>query len=71
MTAAPLRVLLAKNAVEELFWKEEGFSKKVNALVILGIVFICFLLSIFIDSFGEAVTLGASIIPMVNKLLHL
>ena len=49
MTAAAICVLPAKDTVEELFWKDEGFNKKINALVTLGIVFICFLLSIFID----------------------
>jgi len=70
MTAAPLCVLPAKDTVEELFWKEEGLTKKVNSLVTLALIFICFLLSIMIDKIGDAITLaGATINPVVN-LFH-
>ena len=69
MTAAPLCVLPAKDTVEELFWKKEGMSTKVNALVALAIVFVCFLLSILIDKIGDAITLaGATINPVVMNL---
>ena len=75
MTAAPLCVLPAKDTVEELFWKEEGLNKKINALVTLALVFVCFLLSIMIDKIGDAITLaGATINPVViisTSLNHL
>ncbi len=72
MTAAPLFVLPAKDTVEELFWKEEGLNMKINALVTLGIIFVCFLLSIFIEKIGDALTLaGATTNPLVNILLYL
>ena len=67
MTAAPLCVLPAKDTVEELFWKEVGLNKKINALVTLALVFVCFLLSILIDKIGDAITLaGATINPVVT-----
>ena len=70
MTAAPLCVLPAKDTVEELFWKEEGLNKKINALVTLALVFVCFLLSIMINKIGDAITLaGATINPLVGFIL--
>ncbi len=70
MTAAPLCVLPAKDTVEELFYKEKGMNNKVNALVTLALVFVCFLLSISIDKIGDAITLaGATINPMVGFIL--
>jgi len=68
MTAAPLCVLPAKDTVEELFWKEQGMNMKINALVTLALVFVCFLLSILIDKIGDAITLaGATINPVVSN----
>jgi hypothetical protein len=61
MTAAPLCILPAKDTVEELFWKEEGMNKKINALVTLALVFVCFILSIMIDRIGDAITLSGAI----------
>jgi hypothetical protein len=61
ITAAPLSVLPAKDTVEELFWKEEGMNKKINALVTLALVFVCFILSIMIDGIGDAITLAGAI----------
>ena len=70
MTAAPLCVLPAKDTVEELFWKEEGLNKKINALVTLALVFICFLLSILIEKIGDAITLaGATINPVIGFII--
>ena len=68
LTAAPLCVLPAKDTVEELFFKESGMNTKVNALVTLALVFLCFLLSILIDKIGDAITLaGATINPVVRN----
>lgn len=68
MTAAPLCVLPAKDTVEELFYKKEGLNTKINALVTLSLVAICFILSISIDKIGDAITLaGATINPVVSK----
>ena len=70
MTAAPLCVLPAKDTVEELFYKKEGMNKKVNAIVTLILVFICFLLSILINKIGDAITLaGATINPVVRLIV--
>ncbi|TNV80099.1 hypothetical protein FGO68_gene9741 [Halteria grandinella] len=70
MTAAPLCVLPAKDTVEELFYKKEGLSTKVNALVTLALVAICFLLSISIDKIGDAITLaGATINPVIGFII--
>jgi amino acid permease len=70
MTAAPLCVLPAKDTVEELFWKENGMSNKVNALVTLALVFVCFLLSILINKIGDAITLaGATINPVIGFII--
>ena len=67
MTAAPLCVLPAKDTVEELFWKKEGMNRKINALVTLSIILVCYLLAIFIDSIGDAITLaGATTNPIVR-----
>ena len=70
MTAAPLCVLPAKDTVEELFYKEKGMNTKVNALVTLALVFVCFLLSIRIDKIGDAITLaGATINPVIGFII--
>ena len=70
LTAAPLCVLPAKDTVEELFYKKEGMNKKVNALVTLALVFVCFLLSILIDKIGDAITLaGATINPVIGFII--
>ena len=67
VTAAPLCVLPAKDTVEELFWKETKLTPKLNVLVTLALVFVCFLLSILIEKIGDAITLaGATINPVVR-----
>ena len=60
-------VLPAKDTVEEVFWKETGMSKKINALVTLGIVTLCYCLAIFIPEIGDAITIaGSTTNPVVN-----
>jgi len=49
MASAPICVLPAKDTVEELFFKKEGLDRKRNVLVTLGLVVVCFLLSISFD----------------------
>ena len=67
MAAAPICVLPAKDTVEEVFWKEKGMTKKVNILVTLGIVTLCYALGIFIPAIGDAITIsGATTNPMVT-----
>ncbi len=54
--------------MEELFWKEQGMNKKINALVTLALVFVCYILSIMIDGIGDAITLAGAITnPLVNN----
>jgi hypothetical protein len=36
-------------------------NKKINALVTLALVFVCFILSIMIDRIGDAITLSGAI----------
>jgi sodium-coupled neutral amino acid transporter 11 len=70
VTAAPLCVLPAKDTVEELFFKEKGLNTKANGLVTLSLVSICFLLSISIDTIGDAITLaGATINPVIGFII--
>ena len=67
MASAPICVLPAKDTVEELFFKKEGLDRKRNVLVTLGLVVVCFLLSISFDQIGDAITVaGATINPVVS-----
>jgi hypothetical protein len=66
LTAAPLCVLPAKDTVEELFWKKDGMTMKINVLVTLGIVSVCYILAIFITQISYAITIaGCTTNPMV------
>lgn len=68
MAAAPLCVLPAKDVVEELFWKENGMSKKVNVLVTLAVVAACFLMALFVPGIGDAMTIaGCTTNPLVSN----
>ena len=72
-TAAPLCVLPAKDTVEEIIAKgnaERRLSKKENLLVTLGLVVVCYLLSIAIPSISAAMTLvGSTTNPAVGFIL--
>lgn len=69
MAAAPLCVLPAKDVVEELFWKKEGMTKKINVLVTCGLVTMCFIMALFIPGIGDAMTIaGCTTNPMVRIL---
>ena len=70
LAAAPLCILPAKDTVEELFYKKEGMNKKVNALVTLALIFVCYLLSILIENIGDAITLaGATVNPVIGFII--
>jgi amino acid permease len=70
LTAAPLCVLPAKDTVEELLFKQDGMNTKVNALVTLALVSVCFLMSIMISKIGDAITLaGATINPVIGFII--
>ena len=69
MAAAPICVLPAKDTVEEVFWKQTGMSKKVNLLVTLGVVALCYALAMFIPAIGDAITIsGATTNPTASLL---
>src|SRR5947209_3633366 len=46
LASAPLCVLPAKDTVEELFWKDKGMTNKINTLVTLGLVTVCYLMAV-------------------------
>eukprot|EP00347_Sterkiella_histriomuscorum_P011277 403373068 len=70
LTASPLCVLPTKDTVEELFWKESGMTKKVNVLVALGIIAVCYVPAIFIADIGDAITIaGCTFNPIVGFIL--
>ena len=70
LSGIPLCILPVKDTIEELFWKEKGLSKKINVLITLALVVICYLLSILIDDIGDAITLtGATINPVVGYII--
>lgn len=72
-TAAPLVVLPAKDTVEEIVAKgnpERRLSNKENTCVTLGLIVVCYLLSIVIPSISAAMTLvGSTTNPAVGFIL--
>ena len=72
-SAAPLVVLPAKDTVEEIVAKgnpNRRLSKKENLLTTLGLIIVCYLLSIVIPSISAAMTLvGSTTNPAVGFIL--
>ena len=72
-SAAPLVVLPAKDTVEEIVAKGDPnrrLTKKENFLTTLGLIIVCFLLSIVIPSISDAMTLvGSTTNPAVGFIL--
>lgn len=72
-SAAPLVVLPAKDTVEEIVAKgnpNRRLNKKENLITTLGLIVVCFLLSIVIPSISAAMTLvGSTTNPAVGFIL--
>ena len=70
IAAAPLCVLPSKDTVEELFYKDDGMSKKQNIMVTFILVIINCSLGCLIPSIGSAMTLvGSSINPVIGFIM--
>ena len=70
MAAAPLCVLPSKDTIEELFFKENGMSRKNNILFTFLLVTINCVLASFIPNIGDAMTLvGSTINPIIGFIM--
>ena len=68
--AAPLCVLPSKDTIEELLYKEDGMSKKMNFVWTLVLILINMGLAIAIPNIGDAMTLvGSTINPIIGFIL--
>lgn len=70
ISAAPLCVLPSKDTIEELFYKENGMTKKANFLWTLALVTLNCALAVAIPNIGDAMTIvGSTINPVIGFIL--
>lgn len=68
--AAPLCVLPSKDTIEELLYKDNGMTKKMNFVWTFVLIVINMGLAIVIPNIGDAMTLvGSTINPLIGFIL--
>ncbi len=70
MAAAPLCVLPSKDTIEELFYKGEGMTIKINIIFTFILVTIDCILASYIPNMGDAMTIvGSTINPIIGFIM--